>query len=140
EIGGATHFPAARLMDAIGQSWTIAPVGATANRFASLKGGFTDVAFMSPLWLERAKGELRGLAVVGPERWPDAPDMPTVREAGYDVDACLNRRYWAPKDTPQEHVDILADAIEAAANTERVKDYLKRTGEELKILRGDELR
>src|SRR5699024_629773 len=86
------------------------------------------------------EGELRGLAVVGPDRWPEAPDMPTVREAGYDVDACLNRRYWAPKGTPQEHVDVLADAIEAAANTDRVKDYLKRTGEELKILRGDELR
>lgn len=139
DIGGATHFPSVQLMRAADIQWPIVPVGATSARFSSLKGGFTNMALLSPLWLERAAGEVRPLAVLGEERYDFAPDVPTAAEQGYDVQACLNRRYWAPAGTPEEEIEVLADAIEAAANTEEVKNYLAESGEALKIVRGEAL-
>jgi len=140
DIGGATHFPSAQLMKEGGVKWPIVPTGATSARFSSLQGEFTDMALMSPLWLERAAGKIRPLAVLGQERYDFAPDVPTAKEQGYDVTACLNRRYWAPAGTPEENIEVLADAIEAAANSEEVKNYLAESGEVLKIVRGEELR
>lgn len=140
DIGGATHFPSVQLMNAAGVQWPIVPVGATSARFTSLQGGFTQMALLSPLWLERAAGKIQPLAVLGDERYEFAPDLPTAKEQGYDVTACLNRRYWAPAGTPQEHIDVLADTIEAAANSEEVHKYLAESGEVLKIVRGEELR
>ena len=139
DIGGATHFPSVQLMNAAGVQWSIVPVGATSARFTSLQGGFTQMALLSPLWLERAAGKIQPLAVLGDERSDFAPDLPTAKEQGYDVTACLNRRYWAPAGTPQEHIDVLADTIEAAANSEEVQQYLAESGEVLKIVRGEEL-
>lgn len=140
DIGSATHFPSVQLMKQIGNDWTIVPVGSTSKRFTSLKGGFTDLALMSPLWLQRGEGDIRGLALLGDERSALAPDLPTAKELGYDVKACLNRRYWAPKGTSQQNIDVLADAIEKAAQSDRVRDYLEKSGEELKIVRGEQLR
>lgn len=140
DIGGATHFPSVQLMKEIGTEWVIVPIGDTSKRFTSLKGGFTEMALMSPLWLQRGGDELRPLAVLGEERYAQAPEVLTAKELGYDVKACLNRRYWAPKGTPEENITILADAIEIAAKSDRVRNYLNRSGEELKIVRGDQLK
>lgn len=140
DIGGATHFPSVQLMNKLGTEWVIVPTGATSKRFTSLKGGFTDMALMSPLWLQRGGDDLRALAVLGNERYDLAPDLPTAKELGYDVNACLNRRYWAPKGTPQQNIDILADAIETAANSDQVRGYLEKSGEKLKIVRGEQLK
>jgi len=140
EIGGVTHFPSAELMKLLGTQWSIVPVGSTAKRFVSLKGGFTDMALMSPLWIKRGEADLRPLAMMSPERSAIAPDLPTAKELGYPISSCINRRYWAPKGTPAERIDVIADAIEKAAHSKGVGDYLSRTGEELKIVRGDALK
>ncbi|WP_118134693.1 tripartite tricarboxylate transporter substrate binding protein [Oceanicella sp. SM1341] len=140
DIGSATHFPSAQLMSQAGTEWRIVPTGGTSKRFAALKGGFADLAFMSTPWLTRGKGELRPLAALGEERFPEMPDLPTAQEQGYDVTACLARRYWAPKGTPPEAVEAVADAIEAAMGTEEVQAYLEASGEDAAVLRGDALR
>lgn len=140
EIGGVTHFPSAELMKLLGTQWAIVPVGSTAKRFVSLKGGFTDMALMSPLWIKRGKGDLHPVAMMSPERSDIAPDLPTAKELGYPISSCINRRYWAPKGTPADRIDVIADAIEKAANSDVVREYLSRTGEDLRILRGDPLK
>lgn len=140
DIGSVTHFPAAQLMQQTGTEWTIVPTGGTSKRFAALKGGFSDFAFLSPPWIERGAEDLRGLASLGPDRFDNAPDMPTAKEQGYDVEACLVRRYWAPEGTPEDVVSKLADVLEAALNTVEVQSYVESSGEDLAILRGEELR
>lgn len=139
DIGGVTHFPSAQLMRQSDTEWTIVPTGATSARFAALKGGFADMALMSAPWLDRGKEDLRPLAALGNERFEAAPDLPTAKELGYDVRSCLTRRYWAPAGTPQERIDILADAIEAALKTDEVRKYIADSNEVLAIKRGEEL-
>lgn len=139
DIGSVTHFPAAQMMSQSGTEWTIVPTGGTSKRFAALKGGFSDFAFLSPPWIERGAEDLRGLAALGPNRFANAPDMPTAKEEGFDIEACLVRRYWAPKGTPEEVIDTLADALQAALETDAVREYVESSGEELAIVRGEEL-
>ncbi|EKF19416.1 tripartite tricarboxylate transporter substrate binding protein [Nitratireductor pacificus] len=140
DIGSSSHFLSAKLMSLSGVRWAIVPTGGTSKRFASLLGGFTDLALMSSPWLERGKNDLRPLAALGEERFPEAPDLPTATELGFDVSGCLIRRYWAPKGTPREVVDTIADAIEAAMTTDEVKAHLANSREESSVLRGEKLK
>lgn len=139
DIGGATYFASLKLMQQAGTEWSIVPVGATAQRFASLKGGFTNLALMSPLWVKRAADDLHPVAYLGAERHPLMPEVPTAKELGYDVTACLTRRVWAPKGTPQATVDYLATAFEQSLQTPEVGDYLKKNGENAVPLKGEAL-
>jgi len=45
-------------------------------------------------------GQVRALAVAAPKRTEDLPDIPTMKEAGADVDAVLWSGIFAPKNTP----------------------------------------
>jgi tripartite-type tricarboxylate transporter receptor subunit TctC len=45
-------------------------------------------------------GQVRALAVAAPKRSDDLPDVPTMKEAGADVDAVLWSGIFAPKNTP----------------------------------------
>jgi len=139
DIGSSTHFPSAQLMDLGGTEWAIVPTGGTSKRFASMKGGFTDMALMSTPWLTKGKNDLRPLATLAGERMASAPDLATAKEQGYDVEGCLRRRYWAPKGTPADRVAYLAGVLQKALETEEVQDYLARNSEELKVLIGDAL-
>jgi tripartite-type tricarboxylate transporter receptor subunit TctC len=45
-------------------------------------------------------GQVRALAVAAPKRTEDLPDIPTMKEAGADVEAVLWSGLFAPKNTP----------------------------------------
>jgi tripartite-type tricarboxylate transporter receptor subunit TctC len=70
-----------------------------------------------------SQGKLRPLMLVGKQRDPRMPGVPTAAEAGYKpMEACSN---WfglhAPKGTPDAIVDRLNEALVYALNTETVK-------------------
>ena len=78
--------------------------------------GTTPVAFLGiGNWLPHvAAGTVRPLAVDGEQRSPLAPDVPTIRERGYD--AAMTQVYFgivAPPGTPQPIVARLYDQIAA---------------------------
>jgi tripartite-type tricarboxylate transporter receptor subunit TctC len=45
-------------------------------------------------------GKVRALAVAAPSRTEDLPDVPTMKEAGADVDAVLWSGIFVPRQTP----------------------------------------
>jgi tripartite-type tricarboxylate transporter receptor subunit TctC len=45
-------------------------------------------------------GQVRALAVAAPQRTDDLPEIPTMKEAGADVDAVLWSGIFAPRQTP----------------------------------------
>lgn len=138
-IGGVGHFPAVMLMNATGAKFGIVQSGGTSKRFAMMKGDFAQLAFMSPGWIKRGGDQLRGLLWLGPERHPAAPDMPTAKELGYDVSACLKRRFWAPKGTPADRVKVIADALEKAMKTPEMIAFHKKRLSDIAIVRGEQL-
>lgn len=139
-IGGITHFAIAALEAATGAKFGIVHTGGTSKRFASLKGGHTQMAFMSTGWLKRGGDQLRGLLFLGDKRLPQAPDMPTAKELGYDITSCLIRRYWAPKGTPADRIKVFADAVEAAMKTPELIAFHKKSQQNISIFRGDALK
>src|SRR6201996_7516312 len=60
----------------------------------------TTVADTGPVSPQVKAGTVRALAVTAPQRLADFPDVPTMREAGADVDATIWTGVFAPKATP----------------------------------------
>jgi putative tricarboxylic transport membrane protein len=139
-IGGISHFPSALLEKATGAKFGLVQTGGTSKRFASLKGGFTQFAMMSTGWLKRGGNDIRGILYLGDTRLATAPDMPTAKELGYDINACLVRRYWAPKGTPAARIKVFADAVEAALKTPELIAFHKKSRQNIRVRRGEALR
>jgi tripartite-type tricarboxylate transporter receptor subunit TctC len=139
-IGGVSHFPWVTLMNATGTKVGIVHTGGTSKRFASMKGGHTQMAFMSPGWIKRGGDQLRGLLWLGPTRHPAAPNMPTAIEQGYNISACLNRRFWAPKATSAKRVAYFADILKKVMATAELKAYHKKRMGSIRILTGAKLK
>ena len=72
----------------------------------------------------RGDGQLRPLGYTGPQRHPGLPDIPTLKELGYDVDFCVANWWFAPKATPQPIVDAFAEVLRKAQATPYVQKEL----------------
>jgi tripartite-type tricarboxylate transporter receptor subunit TctC len=79
---------------------------------------------------------LRALATFGATRSKFLPDVPTLKELGYDVEYYLWVGIFAPKGTPQPAVTTLRAAIKQAANSEAFNGVLANAGQQLAYLDG----
>ena len=70
-------------------------------------------------------GKLKALAVLGKERSPMLPDVPTVSEAGYpDINVVAWYGLVAPRGTPQPVVDKIVDGVNTALRDPKVRSAL----------------
>src|SRR5690606_4076807 len=61
-----------------------------------------------------ASGQVRVLASVEEERLPTSPEVPTLKELGYDIASCSVFVVSAPPSLPDEIEQTLASALEQA--------------------------
>ncbi len=73
-------------------------------------------------------GRVRLLASVSPERWSDKPDVPTMKEAGFDVSINSWMGLALPKGTPQDVRKRLEAALADAMKDPELTDGLKKMG------------
>jgi tripartite-type tricarboxylate transporter receptor subunit TctC len=73
-------------------------------------------------------GQVRALAVATPNRAEDLPDVPTMKEAGADVDAVLWSGLFAPRQTPPEIVKKLETELMRIVKEPDVAAKLKPLG------------
>lgn len=73
-------------------------------------------------------GKLRLLASVSPERWADRPDMPTMKEAGFDVKIESWMGLAVPKATPPDVVKRLEDSLLKAMHDKELVEAYQRMG------------
>jgi tripartite-type tricarboxylate transporter receptor subunit TctC len=66
-------------------------------------------------------GTIKVYAIAAPERLASLPDVPTTKEAGEDFVFSAWNAMVAPKDTPKDIVDKLADALSKALDDPAVK-------------------
>ena len=62
------------------------------------------------------------------------PDVPTLKELGYNVEFSLWVGVFAPKNTPAPAVKVLGDAIKQAVNTDQFKTAISNIGDEVAYL------
>ena len=81
---------------------------------------------------------MRALAVAAPIRMEDLPEVPTLKEAGADVDAVLWSGIFVPKGTPPAIVRKLEGELMRIAKMPDVIARLKPLGIEPSALRPNE--
>ena len=88
----------------------------------------TTIADSGPVSPQVKSGTVRALAVTAQERMEDFPDVPTMKEAGADVDAIIWTGVFAPKATPPAIVKKLEAEFVKIAKLPDVTQRLKAIG------------
>jgi tripartite-type tricarboxylate transporter receptor subunit TctC len=90
-----------------------------------------DLFFDTPLAVQHIKaGKMTALAVTGPRRWRDLPDVPTLKEAGYpQIDVTFWLALLAPAKTPPELMERLHNAIASVREDAALARQLSSHGE-----------
>jgi len=86
------------------------------------------IADAGPVTGQVRAGLVRALAIAAPKRMEDFPDVPTMKEAGADVDAVLWSGIFVPKNTPPEIVKKLEGEFVRIARLPDVIARLKPLG------------
>jgi tripartite-type tricarboxylate transporter receptor subunit TctC len=92
-----------------------------------LLGGVIDVAFDPGIGLGQAKaGKVRLIAIAGPQRHPDFPDVPTLEENGIKgVDGGPYFGFYAPNGTPLEVLDRLNREVQTLLKEPAIADRFR---------------
>jgi tripartite-type tricarboxylate transporter receptor subunit TctC len=88
----------------------------------------TTIADAGPVLPQVKSGTVRALAIAAPKRVEDLPDVPTLKEAGADVDAVLWSGIFMPKATPSAIVKQLEAEFMRIARLPDVIARLKPLG------------
>jgi tripartite-type tricarboxylate transporter receptor subunit TctC len=92
-----------------------------------LLGGQIELAFDPGVGIASAKaGKLRMVAVAGPVRHPDFPDVPTLEEKGLKgIDGGPHFGFYAPAGTPADVIQKMNAEIQKAMKDPMVNDRFK---------------
>jgi tripartite-type tricarboxylate transporter receptor subunit TctC len=136
---GASHLPLAYLEKATGPlKLRHLPTAGGGPAIIAILGNNAQVTTQSvSATLPHIKaGKLRPLANFGATRSKLLPDVPTLKELGYDVEYYLWVGIFAPRGTPPAIVTTLRAAIGQAVQSDQFKTALVNVGQELDYLDG----
>jgi putative tricarboxylic transport membrane protein len=122
--GGDDWYTAVMVEKLTGTKMNHIPFEGDAPAWQAVAGGHADAnSTNASVVIPLIKGgKLKPLAVYAENRLEPLPDVPTLKELGINFVQGSARGYLAPKDTPQEIIDILANAIE---RTTKDPEFLK---------------
>jgi tripartite-type tricarboxylate transporter receptor subunit TctC len=136
---GASHLPLAYLEKATGPlRLRHLPTNGGGPAIAAILGNNAQVTTQTvSATLPHIKvGKLRPLANFAAARSKVLPDVPTLKERGFDVEYYLWVGIFAPKGTPPAIVTTLRAAIDKAAHSDQFKAALANAGQDLAYLDG----
>jgi tripartite-type tricarboxylate transporter receptor subunit TctC len=131
---GALHIPTALFMAAAGGlKLRHLPTNGGGPALNALLGNNSAVLVSSiSACLSQIKaGKVRPLALFGGQRSKALPDVPTMKELGYDVEYYLWVGTFAPKGTPDNVVSYLRGALDKAAHNTQFIAALGNLGQDL---------
>ena len=136
-LGIGPHVTLELLRARTGSSMAFIPYRGAAPAIVDLLGnqiqiGMTSKAVLLPLIKE---GRLKALAVTSDVRWPELPDVPTMRESGFDgVPAYLWIGLLAPVQTPTAIIAKLNAAMNDGLKAPDVQASIAKLGLETRTL------
>jgi tripartite-type tricarboxylate transporter receptor subunit TctC len=133
---GALHLPMALFMKSAGIQMKHLPTAGGGPALTAILGNNSQ-ALVSSIAAANAQmkaGKLRPLACFGGRRAPALPDVPTMKELGYDVEFYLWVGLFAPKGTSGSVVATLRDATRKAVATDQFKAAMKNLGQDVAYL------
>ena len=125
--GGALHLATELMLRRMGATAQHVPYRGTAAAMPDVLNGtiplIVDVATSALPYAQR--GETRALAVMGPSRLPQLPDVPTTAEAGFPgLEASTWHMVMAPKGTPAAVIQTMNQAFMRVAAEPMVQQRL----------------
>jgi tripartite-type tricarboxylate transporter receptor subunit TctC len=129
--GGINHLAGALFESMTGIRWVHVPFKGAGPSTIGLIGGHIDFVFASTTGLvgPAKSGKVRPLAVTGPTRFTELPDVPTIAESGvpgYSVTGWYG--FYAPAGTSPDIVKRLHSEARRALNSPDVVEKLTRSG------------
>ncbi len=133
---GALHLPTALFMKAAGIKMKHLPTNGGGPALTAILGNNAQVLTSSIAAAsgQMKAGKLRALACYGAKRAASAPDVPTLKELGYDVEFSLWVGVFAPKGTPTPVIDVLRENIKKVATGDQFKTAITNIGDEVDYL------
>ena len=128
--GTLPHFLGVQFGQSVGINWRHVGYGANARPINDLIAGHIPIAFHSTNELAEfhKAGRIRVLATSADRRSVFVPEVPTFREAGYEIEATGWFGLFAPANTPDAIVDQLNRAIVAALQSADAKARIQALG------------
>ena len=128
--GGTSHITPVLLAETYGLSMEDVPYNGDADSATALLRGEVKVASAHPgsLIPHHQNGSIRILAILAPQRLSSIPEIPTFKEAGYDlpVAALSPIGLFAPAGIPDEAVRTIGDGmLKVAADPEFLAEVEK---------------
>jgi len=125
---GASHLPLEMFLQSAGLKMRHLPTTGGAPATSAVLGGHAQL-WASPPALAAPHieaGKMRALATWGATRLAAFPDVPTLKELGYDIEYYIWTGLFAPKATPANVVQILRDATRRAVQDDEFKSAMEK--------------
>jgi putative tricarboxylic transport membrane protein len=149
-LGAINHMAGIMLQNGHpGSKFRFVQIGGGTANFTALTGDQTQATVLSgaevvnftlnPDGTPSDKSQIKPLAYTGAARHPKLPDLPTMKELGYDMEFCVSSWWFAPKGTPAEAIEGFANALEKASKSPRVQEFYEKKLFADTFLKGDAL-
>ena len=128
---GALHLPTALFMQAAGIQMRHLPTAGGGPALTAILGNNSQV-LVSSIAAANAQmkaGKLRALACFSSKRAAATPDVPTLKELGYDVEFSLWVGLFAPKGTPAPVIAKLRSESKKAVESAQFKKAIENIGD-----------
>lgn len=139
-LGGSHHLATLLFQERADVEFNVIPYseGASAT-LTALMGGQVEVACVGPAEAaaQIAAGNLKMLAVASNDRVKNYPDVPTLKELGYDMIYGSWRALACPKGTPEDVQAKLCEIFYQAAQSEEFVEFCDKGGFVIDLLDHD---
>ncbi|MDR2745132.1 MAG: tripartite tricarboxylate transporter substrate binding protein [Desulfovibrio sp.] len=124
------------LEKAAGISFVMVPFVGDSKAAQSVMGGHIDanISNVGIMFQQIKDGSVKALAVFSDKRSPYLPDIPTAKEAGYDIQMGSARGFSAAKGVPEEILAKLEMAFTAATSASGFKEKMDSLALPLRLM------
>ncbi len=133
---GALHLPTALFMNAAGIKMRHLPTNGGGPALTAVLGNNSQVLVTSiAAAIGQIKaGKLRALACFSPKRAASLPDVPTLKELGYNVEFSIWVGLFAPKGTPAAAIAKVRTETKKVVESEQFKKAMENIGDVVAFL------
>jgi putative tricarboxylic transport membrane protein len=123
-VGGILHSVASSFVEESGLNATNVPFGSTADTVTAVLGGHIEIGVAHPNQARSgiADGTLKVLGAFSDERVKSLPDVPTMKELGYDIAVQVSNFCLIPKGADPEVLEVLRKGFVDMLNDPVVKE------------------
>jgi tripartite-type tricarboxylate transporter receptor subunit TctC len=133
--GGSSHIQIAAIQKDLGLEFGLAHFEGSGKAYPAVMGGHVDAAISGPASGSRMKESLHFLCVTGDHREPALPDVPTLKEQGFNVTPVDQLWYaMATPKVPNDRIQVLIHAFETAFKDNALNEQMKKAGESIRLL------